>query len=214
MNRRRRVLLIAVALGLGVAVLAALLVPKALGRYLLVDDHVEPSDAILVMDGSTPPREVGAAMLYRRGLAPLVVLSLGRDPVAEAGRLAGQPSRQERAAQALRNLGVPAAAIVTLDRVVDNTWQELAAHFAHARARAWRRVIIVTSPAHTRRVRLMWNAGYQARLAALVHPTPYEEFDPERWWRSTRSLETGLYELAAIANFWIGSPLPTYGRAE
>lgn len=101
-----------------------------------------------------------------------------------------------------------------LDRLVRNTRQELAAHFTHAQARGWRRVIIVTSPSHTRRVRLIWNGGYQAEVAALVHPTPYERFEPDRWWRSTRSLETGLYELAAIANFLIGSPVPTYGRAE
>jgi uncharacterized SAM-binding protein YcdF (DUF218 family) len=213
MKARRRVLL-AAALALGVVVLATALGLPATGRYLVVADPVEASDAILVMDGPPPTRDVAAAMLYRRGLAPVVVLSLPRDPVAEARRLAGQPSPQERAAQTLRHLGVPAAAIVKLDRVVDNTREELAAHFAHARARGWRRVIIVTSPSHTRRVRLIWNRGYQGEVAALVHPSRYEGFDPDRWWRSTRSLETGLYELAAIANFVIGSPLRTYDRKE
>jgi uncharacterized SAM-binding protein YcdF (DUF218 family) len=213
MKARRRALLVAVALGLGL-ILAAVLGLKAAGHYLLVADPVEASDAILVLDGSTPAREVESAMLYRRGLAPVVVLSLPYDPLAEARRLAAEPSPQERAAQTLRRLGVPAPATVRLTQMVDNSRQELAAHFAHARAQGWRRVIIVTSPPHTRRVRVIWNARYQAQVAALVHPTPYEGFDPDRWWRSSRSLEGGFYELAAIANFLIGSPLPTYDRGE
>jgi uncharacterized SAM-binding protein YcdF (DUF218 family) len=211
---RRALLVVAVAVALGVMVLAGVFGLRVTGRYLLVADPVETSDAILVMDGPPPARDVEAAMLYRRGLAPLVVLSLPRDPLAEARRLAGQPSPQERAAGTLQHLGVPVAAIVRLDQVVDNSRQELAVHFAHARARGWRRVIIVTSPVHTRRVRLIWNAGYQAQVPALVHPTPHEAFEPDRWWRSARSLEAGLYELAAIANFLIGSPLPTYDRKE
>jgi uncharacterized SAM-binding protein YcdF (DUF218 family) len=214
LTKSRRTLLAAAALALGVMVVAAVLGLRVTGRYLLVADPVEASDAIIVMDGPPPARDVEAAALYRRGLAPLVVLSLPRDPLAEVRRLAGQPSPQERAAQTLQHLGVPAAAIIRLDQVVDNTRQELAAHFAHARARGWRRVIIVTSPSHTRRVRLIWNRRYQGQLPALVHPTPHEEFEPDRWWRSARSLEAGLYELAAIANFLIGSPLPTYDPKE
>jgi uncharacterized SAM-binding protein YcdF (DUF218 family) len=211
---RRVLLAAAAALALGVAVLATALGLKAFGHYLLAADTLAASDAILVLDGPAPTRDVAAAMLYRKGLAPVVALSLPRDPVAEARRLAGLPSPQERAAQTLRHLGVPATAIVKLDRVVDNTRQELAAHFDHARARGWRRVIIVTSPSHTRRVRLIWNRGYQADVAALVHASPYDGFDPDRWWRSTRSLETGLYELAAITNLILGSPLPTYDGSE
>jgi uncharacterized SAM-binding protein YcdF (DUF218 family) len=213
MLSHRRVLPAVVALGFG-AMLAAVLGLRLTGRYLVVADPLEASDAILVLDGQPFTREVEAAMLYRKGLAPVVVLSMPRDPVPEARRLAGEPLPQERAVRALRHLGVPAAAIVTLDKVVDNTRQELAAYFAHARARGWRRVIIVTSPSHTRRVRLMWNGRYEAEVAAFVHPTPYETFDADRWWRSSRSLELGLYEVAAIVNFIVGSPLPTYDRRE
>lgn len=199
-----------------VGVFAVLLVlgAQAVGPFLVVADRVEPSDAIIVLEGGTPAREVEAATLYRRGLAPVVVLALARDPTPVARHLAGEPVLQERAARALQYAGVPRQAIVRLERQVDNTAQELQVDFEHARARGFRRVILVTSPQHTRRVRVVWNARYQARIPAFVHPTPYEPFDPGRWWRSRRYLEASLHELAAIAHFLLGSPLPTFDRRE
>ncbi|OLC13016.1 MAG: hypothetical protein AUH29_14095 [Candidatus Rokubacteria bacterium 13_1_40CM_69_27] len=195
---------------------AALLVlgVRAVGPFLVVADRLEPSDAIIVLEGGTPAREVEAAVLYRRELAPVVVLALARDPFPVARQLAGEPILQERAARALEYAGVPRHAIVRLERQAENTAQELQVDFEHARARGFRRVILVTSPQHTRRVRVIWNARYQARIPALVHPTLYEPFVPGRWWRSRRSLEEGLHELVAIAHFFIGSPLPTFDRGD
>jgi uncharacterized SAM-binding protein YcdF (DUF218 family) len=208
----RRLRLRRLLLSIVVAIVAVVIGVPALGRYLVVDDPLEPSDAIFVLEGGTPAREVEAAALYRRGLAPRVVLSRARDPVAEARRLAGEPTPQERSARAVEHAGVPAAAVVKLERVVDNTEQELAADFEYGRAHGFRRVIFVTSPSHTRRVRLIWDARYQSRLPARVTPTSYERFDARRWWRSRQTLEEGLHELVGIAHFFIGSPLPTYDR--
>ena len=114
--------------------------------------------------------------------------------------------------RALVHAGVPRQAVARLDRVVVNTDEELGADFDYARAQGFRRVILVTSPQHTRRVRMIWDASYQATLPALVHPTPFEEFDAARWWRSSRSMEKVFYEIAAIAHFLLGRPLPTHDR--
>jgi uncharacterized SAM-binding protein YcdF (DUF218 family) len=197
--------------GLLLCLLLALGVYRA-GSYLVVADRLEPSDAIFVLADNGPARLVEAGYLYRRGLAPLVGVSLVGDPMPAARNLAGQPPRQEEAVNVLVHVGVPPHALVRLNQVVVNTYEELSADFDYARARGFRRVILVTSPQHTRRVRMIWNAYYQTRVPALVHPTPFEQFDAARWWRSSRSLEKGLYELAAIAHFLLGRPLPTHDQ--
>jgi uncharacterized SAM-binding protein YcdF (DUF218 family) len=210
--RRRRAPLILGLVGLLLCLLLVLGVDRA-GTYLVVADRLEPSDAIFVVAGGTgPPRLVEAGYLYRRGMAPAVVISLARDGLPAARRLAGEPPPQEAAARVLVHVGVPAKAVARLEQVVANTDEELRVDFDYARAKGFRRVILVTSPQHTRRVRMIWNAYYQATVPALVHPTPFEEFDAARWWRSSRSLEKGLYELAAIAHFLVGRPLPTHDR--
>jgi uncharacterized SAM-binding protein YcdF (DUF218 family) len=200
--------------GLAVLVACALLVLgiSRIGPYLVVADRLEPSDAIFVLAGTGPGRLVEAASLYRRGLAPVVVVSRPPDTMRVARELAGEPPFQERALRALVHAGVPARAVVRLDRVVANTAEELGLDFEYAQARKYRRVILVTSPQHTRRVRMIWNASFQEELPALVHPTPFEEFDSARWWSSSRSLEKGLHEVAAIANFLLGQPVPTHGQ--
>lgn len=201
-----------VILVVAVLVVVAVALP-AVGLFLVVADPLGRSDAIFVLDGHTPARELEAAALYHRGLAPLVVVTFPRDPMPErARRLAGEPVPQERAARVLMHLRVPARAIVRLREMVDNSEQELRVDYELARARGFRRVILVTSPAHTRRIQLIWRTRYGGRIPALVHPTPYEDFVPERWWRSGRALEASAHELFGMLNFVLGNPLRTFDR--
>jgi uncharacterized SAM-binding protein YcdF (DUF218 family) len=208
---KSRILRLGVLLVLAAALvaLAAIALP-AVGLYLVVADPLVPADAIVVLDGRTPARELGAASLYHARLAPLVVLALPRDVVGEIPRrLAGLSSAQEHSATVLRHAGVPDRAIVRLDEVVDNTEQELRVDFAFARARGFRRLIFVTSPAHTRRVKTIW-ARYADRVEGLVHPTPWERYPADRWWQSRQTLQTTAHEVFGLLHLALGSPLRTF----
>ena len=186
-----------------------------LGQWLVVADPLARSDAILVLEGLTPLRELEAAALFREGWAPRVVLTLARSPIPEeARRLAGDPEPQERAARVLRRGGVADTDIVRLDRPVENTLDELTIGFEYARAHGFRRVIVVSSPYHMRRVRIIWNSRFEGEVSALMRPTRYEPVDPARWWRAGRSLEDTLHETVGIVHFFIGSPIPTFDRRE
>ena len=180
-----------------------------LGTWLVVADPLRASDAIFVLDGYFPAREVEGAALYHRGLAPVVGISRARDPQPVARSLARVPPPQESSAIALRNLGVPDRAVLRLDREVQNTAEELALIAAVSRARSFRRVILVTSPSHTRRVRIIWDAQ-RAGVDALVHPTSFQRFDARRWWRSRHGIEEMIHELGGMLNFVLGSRLPTF----
>ena len=205
------------ALTLGVYVLvslaAALGTARWLGPWLVVDEPLTRSDVIFVTDGETPQRELEGAALFLEGWAPRVALTLPREPISEdVRRLAGEPAQQEHSARILRRRGVPEAAIVRLERMVDNTEQELQADFDYARAQGFRRVIIVSSPYHTRRIRVIWRSRFEAEIPAAVRVTRYRPVDPARWWRSRRSLEEISHEVFGITNFLLGSPLPTFDR--
>jgi uncharacterized SAM-binding protein YcdF (DUF218 family) len=68
--------------------------------------------------------------------------------------------------------------------------------------------IIVTSKAHTRRVRSIFNkvsAGHRARL--LVRAAPEDSFDPEHWWRTTNDALSVVREYLGLLNAWAGLPL-------
>ena len=186
-----------------------MLAVPALGAWLVVADPLVPSDAIFVLEGRTPAREVEAAALYHRGLARVVGISTARDGTPIARELARLPAGPEVATTALRNLGVPPQAIVRLEPEVQNTVEEVAAIAALCRTRGYTRVILVSSPSHTRRIRLIWDARAPG-ITARIHPTSSEPFDARRWWRSRRGVETVLHEVGGIVNFRLGSVLPTF----
>jgi len=181
----------------------------ALGTWLVVAEPLVPSDAIFVLEGRTPSREVEAAALYHRRLAPIVGVSRARDPQELPRRLARLPPIQDLAHLVLTNTGVPASAIVRLDAEVQNTKEELEVIDGLAHRHRFRRIILVTSPSHTRRVRILWDAR-GSDIEARVHPTSYETFDALRWWRSRHGIEAMIHELGGILNFRLGSVVPTF----
>jgi hypothetical protein len=58
----------------------------------------------------------------------------------------------------------------------------------------------------------MWSSRYEAEMPAIVRPTRYDPVDPARWWRSGRRAEEVVHEVIGIANFLLGSPIPTFDR--
>src|SRR5438876_6341261 len=194
-------------------VVGDLLVARAVGPRLVVVDPLVKSDAILVLDGTSPHRELEATMLFRAGWAPRIIVSHARGDLAEeARREFDLPPEHDGVLRVLRHAGVPQTAIVQLDRIVDNTLQELEAAFDYARGQGFRRIIIVSSPYHTRRVRFIWRTRFERELPAVIRATRYELVEPTRWWRSRRSIEDVTHEIAAIAHFLLGSPIPTFDR--
>jgi uncharacterized SAM-binding protein YcdF (DUF218 family) len=173
-------------LSLILAGIGLLLLLAAVGNFLVVDDPVEPADAIVVL-AARESRAREAAALYHRGLAPTILLAQAR-------------GRRDEQARVLLTGGVPETAIARLTRLTGNTRDELEADFEYAQAQGFRRLILVTSPYHTRRVSLTWQRVARGRLPASVHATPYEHFEPNFWWTSNTQLRSGLHEVGGIAH--------------
>ncbi len=211
--RRPRRLLLVLMVCTAVLFVVEVIVARGLGTWLVVVDPLVTSDAIFVLDGKSPHRELEAAVLYREGWAPRVAVTRPRSDLAEEVRREfGLETEQDNISRTLRRSGVPETAIIRLDRIVENTEQELQADFDYARAHGFRRVILVSSPYHTRRIRIIWRSRFQRDVAAVIRATRYERVEASRWWRSRRSLEDVTHEIAGIGNFLLGAPLPTFDR--
>ena len=211
MTRRVRVRL-AVA-GLTVAALMILAVAalqpalRLLGRALVVEDPLAASDALVIVAGGIPDREATAAELYRRGWAPLVVLSNNFTPhrVRELITLGVRRlDYQGESRLVLEKHGVPAEAIVALSVPVKTTEAELKLVAEAARARGWRRVILVTSPQHSRRVKLVWTREASGGIDGRVALAKEDDFPGEGWWWKRREAEAVLHEYLGLAAIYLG----------
>ena len=155
------------------------------GRFFVVQDQLQRADLILVLAGARIERWLEGVDLYKEGWAPLVVMSAGPVEPIEAdlqARGVRYPREGNLARDAAIALGVPPDAVVVLPNGVDNTAAEAAA--VHAVFPSARRVIVVTSPYHTRRARFAFRREFKrAGVEVIVRSTRYSGSDPARWWR-------------------------------
>jgi uncharacterized SAM-binding protein YcdF (DUF218 family) len=184
---------------------------RLIGRALVVEDPVAKADAIVVVAGGTPSREEAAARLFREGLAPDVVLSNQFTPDRVRQLITMGARRfdyQGESRVVLEQRGVPAQAIVALSQPVKTTEAELKVVGEAARSRGWRRVILVTSPQHSRRVKLVWSRQAPADIESIVRIAQDDDFLDGDWWRKRREAEAVLHEYLGLAAIYLGiSPL-------
>ena len=192
--RRRWRLLLLVAL---LALATPLWLP-AIGLALVVSDPLAPADAIAPLAGGTD-RARYAIALQRSGIAPWLVASDIR-LLGPLGRLGSEQTRTLAAAA-----GLLPWQIYETDRVVRSTYQELLAIRALAERQGWHSLIIVTSPEHTRRTRLMADEIFCASaISVRVRPVQGHGYDPARWWRSERERTLTLTEYPKLLAFLLG----------
>jgi len=195
-------------LGLMVAVAALSLaaVPFA-GRLLVVADPLPASaDAIVVLAGSIPSRVLEASDLYRAGVAPRVVVTrerLARGESALHARGVHLPESDELTISALEQLGVPRRAIVRLRRRARSTESEARTVARYACSHSLRRLVVVTSRAHTRRAHLIYRRALGNAVAVAVRPSRYDVFSTTRWWRVRRDAKIVLYEYERLLHHWL-----------
>ena len=211
MTARGRGLVVAALVLVAFAVVAHGPALRLIGRALVVEDPVAKADAIVVVAGGTPSREDAAATLFREGLAPNVVLSNPFTPDRVRDLISRGVRRldyQGEARVVLEYRGVPAEAIVALSQSVKTTEAELKVVGELARSRGWRRVILVTSAQHSRRVKLVWSRQAPAGIQSIVRVAQDDDFLDGDWWRQRRAAEAVLHEYLGLAAIYLGiSPL-------
>jgi uncharacterized SAM-binding protein YcdF (DUF218 family) len=178
------------------------------GRWLVVEDPLVKARAIVVLSGAMPLRAIEAAKLYREGYAPEIWLTHSAEP-GETLEEMGIPFAGEDFYNKLVLIheGVPTEAIHILDPPIVNTADEIkvaAASLARGKGVA---VILVTTKAHTRRVRLLWRRLASGQGRAIVRAASADSFDPQHWWRTTGDSLDVVREVLGLLNAWAGLPL-------
>jgi len=180
----------------------------SVGAWLVVEDEIGQADVIFVHSGGIPFRSVEAADLYGRGHAPEVwIVSVRPNDRSRALESIGLsvPASHYWQRQVLQRLGVPAGAIRLLEGQVSNTRDEIHAVRSEMQMRGRESVILVTSKAHSRRVRMLWNKADDTSIEGAVRWSSADPFEPGRWWTNTEDGQAVLHELAGIVDLWVGA---------
>ena len=201
---RRLCVIVLLALSLALAI-GAVVAFRGVGRWLVRPDPLAPADVIVVLSGTMPARAEEAARIFQMGYAHKVWITR---PVSAADELArmGIPyaGEEDYSREVLIHEGVPAQAIRILPETIVDTQQEVEEISRAARAEGDSRVMIVTSPQHTRRVKTLWLKLVGRNPALIVRGAPQDGFDADHWWRNTRDAFSVVRELMGLLNVWTG----------
>jgi uncharacterized SAM-binding protein YcdF (DUF218 family) len=183
-----------------------------IGRFLVVQDSPAHADVIVVLSGRMPERALEAARLYQAGYADKVWISAPPSPEEELKAMnifyVGEDFYNEKV---LLSQHVPVDAIQIMERPNENTEEEVRQISELVRNDKLHTVIVVTSKAHTRRVRTIWHklVGSDSRVdpRIIVRYATDDPFDGAHWWRHTQDGLDVVRESLGLLNAWAGFPL-------
>lgn len=164
-------------------------------RPLVVWPAPQPGNAIVVLAAWATPnrilneegvwRTLEAARMYRKGLAPTILISGGGNSPAAMGDL-------------LREVGIPPSA-VEFELASEDTHESAVNVGRLARSRGWKGVVLVTDAKHMARA-----TGAFAREGVHVSPAPSMMW--EMWWDRPydryRKLHGAIHEYGGLLYYW------------
>ena len=160
--------------------------------YLIIEDSLQPADAIVLLNGDYDTRPFRAGDLYLQGLAPKIIIARAENtPAVDLGLV---PNDTDISVGVMQKLGVPPEKIIILPLPggTTSTFDEAALVKKYIQANQLHRIILVTSAFHTRRARWIFKKTFAGlpvtlEMAAAAHIG----FDHTNWWKN----ETGLITL-------------------
>jgi len=202
MSFRRRlalsVLVVAGLLAAGVVMRGQLL--RGAGRLLVVDEPLEPVDAIVLPEWSGAAGAIDASDLVREGKARRVFLlpeAAGRADDELARRGIAYVNGNSNLVRLLHSLGVGDVGVISNTAV--GTEDEGRVLATWCGQRQLRSVIVVSSPDHSRRVRrVLQRALRGTSTKVIVRSARFSSFDPDRWWNTREGLRTEIVELQKL----------------
>ena len=179
-----------------------------LGRFMAAEDPLVKADAIFVFAGTRVERPMEAYDLYRDGWAPRIVVTRA---VAEQAILVAERKGVRVASDfdvtraALLQLGLPDSALISPERIHDNTAQEAQTLRMLALRYRWRTVILVSSKYHLRRISVACAREMKGTGVQLIRRgSRYDASTPEQWWSRRSDIRWLLSEVPKLAAYELG----------
>lgn len=162
-----------------------------IGDWLVVRDEPEDADAIVVLSGEKGERVKHAAKLFKLRYAGKIILTGGPGQ-------SGYPEANLMKTHAM-SLGMDESAIITECRA-SSTYQNALYVKKIADDAGFKKIILVTSPYHSRRALMHFERRFGNDVKILSCPAVESRFNPVMWWKRQTDIE--LLSLEYISFVW------------
>lgn len=160
---------------------------RGVAWWWIIDEPPPTADAVVVPGGGVESRPFAAARLHAAGKAARVVFF--RVAPSTTTELGLAPTEQELTRRVLVRCGVRPDRMVEIGDDVASSRDEALAVREWVRRSGARRLILLTDPFHTRRVRWLYRKeleGTGVSITTMVAPHP--RYTPANWWRHEEGL--------------------------
>ena len=177
------------------------------GTFLVRRDKLVKGDAMLILMGSISDRVLEAADLYQAGMAPkLLIVEENMGPIKLL---------QERGATLISNtgqcgriateLGIPANNISIIPGGANSTKMEARLVCEYIRQFGGiDTLLIVTSPAHTRRAGMIFSNAFKRHglsVTVITCPSKYSSYDGKSWYMKREEVQDVIFEYIKLFTF-------------
>jgi uncharacterized SAM-binding protein YcdF (DUF218 family) len=155
------------------------------------------ADLLAALGGDNGARADRVLELYRKGIAPRVLLT-GPDLHSKT-----RPAYLDFRARYLLQEGIPETAIL-FDRRSRNSWEEARSTLALMQAQKLARVLVVSDPPHMRRLSWTWGRVFDGSGKEFVLvASDMDDWDAAHWWRTSPNAQFVFGEYIKLAYYLI-----------
>ncbi len=198
---RRRVVVATAAVAVTYSVVSYTPFIWNVAEPLRVSDSPVPADAVVVFAGGVGESgRAGGGYLERVRMA----LDLHQAGLADTLVFSSGYVFAFREAEVMREVAIAngvAPSDIVLETNASNTYENVMFSRDIARARGWRRVMLVSSPYHMRRALLVWRKA-APDIEVVSTPVPVSQFYLHTTGASVEQIGGIVHEFAAIAVYW------------
>lgn len=174
----------------------------AVGRFLIISHPLEKADMVVCLGGSPVDRGLESAELVKEGYAPRIFISREEPPEALDilhSRGVDFPEGRQLTYEMLEALGLSLESLIVSDEPVSSTAEEAAHVRTVSLGEGFSRLIVVTSPQHSRRAWMAFRHVFKdSGVSVSIRPSRFSAFEPENWWKKHRYARQVVLEYMKI----------------
>lgn len=175
---------------------------RSVGNFLVVEDPKEKVDAIYVLSGNSYDRGMEAANLYTEGWGPTVIC-LGGETNTSLELYGINDLTSTVTANIIKRAGVPGRDVELLPQGT-STYEEFEAIVQHCQQRQYKKVMVVSSLFHTRRIHTFFRQRmYFSGVQMVLRGVQDGGFERDTWWKNEPGLLFVNNEYIKMMYYWL-----------
>ena len=185
---RKYLILLAIPIIVGILLyLFRIQLLQFVGNFLIKEDTTVKVDAAYILSGNNLERSMEAAELWKMGYFP-AVYPMGANINGNLEIIGQELADAQLIQLSLIQLGVAPEQITIIEEGT-STLEESEAILGNAKARGYKRIMIITSKFHTRRTRGVFRKKFeQAGINVFIKGANPIHYELDRWWEAEEGL--------------------------